>query len=535
MNAPLVVVNDLTNAVGNFDMNGKNITISGNWLMPDGTLVAGTNTVTFNGAGIQSLDAGGQSFYNVTHSGSGTLKLVNASLGMAHDFNNIAGIFDLNAENVSIGGNWTISGGSYIPGTSTVTFNGAGTQVMDAANLTFYDLTHSGSGTLKLANALLTVTHRFSNAAGTFELNGKSWQMTGAILYNAGTVTLYGNEAISGLVQEAAAGTWHYLGDGVQHTYVLINCDYYNLVIDGTDPSLDIFQLPNALTVRHDLSILSGQLDSRSFDIHVGGQWNDQGSFNAGTGTVIFDGKDQAILGSSTFYNLIKEVTQPDTLILGAGQTQVVRGDLTLHGSLSGELRLRSSIAGVQWAIDPQGERYTSFLDVQDGHNVSGSVINCLVDCVDSGNNNGFLIFGLSFDPFVNSSLNYFQASGTGHMVPFNSLYRSALSNSFNSVDGSWNAISTVTVNGTMTITNETYNANGLTMASGSTYQASTATQIFNGYMYSSLEDFFRYEKKKNMYVWKNIPPVNSSGVPLPRPPVSIPGVPVAPVIPVHM
>ena len=48
---------------------------------------------------------------------------------------------------------------------------------------------------------------------------------------------------------------------------------------------------------------------------------------------------------------------------------------------------------------------------------------------MDSGDNNGYRIFGLSFDPLANLNLNYMQAGGAGGMLVFNYLYISALSN----------------------------------------------------------------------------------------------------------
>jgi hypothetical protein len=413
INAPLIVNHDFYSTAGTFDLNMEDVTIGGDWMMIGGVLVPRMNAVTFNGAGVQTV-AAGQGFYDLRHTGSGTLQLVNDPLSVTNDLINTAGILDLNTEDVTIGGNWIMSGGTLIPRMNTVTFNGAGVQLLNAPDQSFYNLVHSGSGILRQSGPLLTVTNRFNNTVGTFELNGNDWQMTGAVLYNSATISLYGNETISGLTKDGAVGTWRYTGDGIHHAYVIADYNYYNLVIDGVDPSADVFRLEHPLIVYHDLSILSGELDSNSLDIRVGAQWNNQGVFDAGTGTVILNGRNQSVLGSSTFYNLSKESAQTDTLVFEAGQTQTVQGVLTLGGVLREELLLRSSLQDVQWIIDPQGKSNVNFADLQNSHNISGAIVDCIRDCVDSGNNTGYRIFGLGFDPLANLNLNYIQVGRSG-------------------------------------------------------------------------------------------------------------------------
>ena len=57
--SPLVVLNDLTLASGDFSANNLNVTIGGNFLIAGGTsYTPGTNTTIFNGTGVQTFTVG---------------------------------------------------------------------------------------------------------------------------------------------------------------------------------------------------------------------------------------------------------------------------------------------------------------------------------------------------------------------------------------------------------------------------------------------------------------------------------------------
>lgn len=140
-----------------------------------------------------------------------------------------------------------------------------------------------------------------------------------------------------------------------------------------------------SLTVMGDITI-NGTLDAGSSTITTGGNWSNSGSFSQGTSTVILNGTNQAIYGSTTFYNLTKSVSTADTLYFQAGSTQTIANSLTLNGAGGGLLSLRSTSTGSYWYIDPQGNRNISFVDVKDSNNISFTNI-VAMDSVDSGDN----------------------------------------------------------------------------------------------------------------------------------------------------
>ena len=62
------------------------------------------------------------------------------------------------------------------------------------------------------------------------------------------------------------------------------------------------------MTITGDFTINAGSVltSNTSGMLKVGGNWNNNGTFNAGTGTVEFNGNSASgIVGSETFYNLI--------------------------------------------------------------------------------------------------------------------------------------------------------------------------------------------------------------------------------------
>ncbi|HKO58681.1 MAG TPA: hypothetical protein VJ276_22635, partial [Thermoanaerobaculia bacterium] len=118
--------------------------VGGNWTN-NGTLVAGTSTVIFNGGSAQNIVNNTSAFASVQFSGVG-LKSSNSGLDVDKDFTIASGSnFDGSSFTHKVGGNWT-NLGTFAYGTSTVEFDGAvGTQTI--------------SGTAPVSFASLTVTN----------------------------------------------------------------------------------------------------------------------------------------------------------------------------------------------------------------------------------------------------------------------------------------------------------------------------------------------------------------------------------------
>jgi len=148
------------------------------------------------------------------------------------------------------------------------------------------------------------------------------------------------------------------------------------------NPTIDV---AGDLTINSESSLTV----SNSSVFTVGGDWTNNGVFNPGTGQVILDGSSQTIVGSSTFYELVKSAALADTLTFTAGTTQTFSQSLSLTGGINELLSLRSSVPSNAWTIDISGSATLRHLDVQDSTAVSVVPLNCLIGCVDGlGNTN---------------------------------------------------------------------------------------------------------------------------------------------------
>jgi len=138
-----------------------------------------------------------------------------------------------------------------------------------------------------------------------------------------------------------------------------------------------------------DLSITTGGKLTAGEVLTVVGDFENRGSFDAmEQGTVVLDGEDQTILGTTTFYHLVKTPATTATTTFEAGSTFTVLGDLSFMGAGVEEKQiLQSTVPNEQWFIDPQGIVSVNNLAVSDSNNLNVSTIFCFFNCLDSGNN----------------------------------------------------------------------------------------------------------------------------------------------------
>lgn len=138
-----------------------------------------------------------------------------------------------------------------------------------------------------------------------------------------------------------------------------------------------------------DLTIAAGSsLTAPAGTLSVAGNFTNNGAFVHNSGTLLLNGGDQAIAGSSTFQNLTKIGSGAATLTFPAGETQTIAGILSLQGGGGGLLSLRSSAPGTQWRLDPRGGRSVAYLEVQDARNINPAIIDAAgTGSVDARNN----------------------------------------------------------------------------------------------------------------------------------------------------
>ena len=124
--------------------------------------------------------------------------------------------------------------------------------------------------------------------------------------------------------------------------------------------------------------------------LSVSGNGTFNGTFDAVAGTGVYlNGRNQTIQNNATttFYDLYKAATSSATTSFGAGDVFMIAGTLTLQGTSSAVMNLRSTVDATQWIIHPRGTSSTMYDDVKDSRNSSSTVINCTTGCIDNGNN----------------------------------------------------------------------------------------------------------------------------------------------------
>jgi len=180
------------------------LNIGGNFTN-NGTFTYGTSTSTFNGTSGQAISGSSYPiFYNLTISGTGGETV---SLGGNQTVTNAlsltSGTLDATASNynLTIGGSFTNSGGTFNPRNNTVTMNGS-----SQTPLTLNYLVIGTSGTTILGGNVTTASDVTINSGAT--LNGASYTLTTAGnfidngTFTKGTSTIYfnknGHQCISG-------------------------------------------------------------------------------------------------------------------------------------------------------------------------------------------------------------------------------------------------------------------------------------------------------------------------------------------------
>ena len=112
----------------------------------------------------------------------------------------------------------------------------------------------------------------------------------------------------------------------------------YNFVVNATNsPTAQL--VTNGLTVKNDVTISGGTLNANNLNMNVGGNWTNNGSFTAGTGTVTFNGANPQTIGGSaiTSFNNLTLNTTGSGVSLGQNQTvnrllTLTNGDVDLGG-----------------------------------------------------------------------------------------------------------------------------------------------------------------------------------------------------------
>ncbi len=464
---------------------GKTFTVAGNFTHSGGTFTNSSGTLTLDGTS-QSIN-GSTTFYNLAKTVASTATLTFESSATQTVTNNLTlqgasgQLLVLAASTPTVAANLILQSGgsqniSYVNvadnnangGTTLVGRNGSvnsngnsnwlfgaqdvtwtGTSSTDWDTASNWDLGFvPGStdsviipsvATQPVLATNVTVLNLTLQASATLDLNGKNMTVSGT-LDNSGNVRLFGSESVSINVPDTNSGTFTYLGngDGIVDTDTIANIGYYNLTINDSHATPDVFQTNADLTVNGALTVTGGTMDisanantltttgaltvnggtltatngnidannsvtvssgtltapgaGKNFTV-AGNFAHSGGTFTNSNGTVTLDTTTTAtISGNTTFYNLT--VTTPAKEVdFTAGTTQTVTNNVNFTGDSSNDVILHStSNTGVKWDITfPNGTQSASYVSVKDS-NANSNTITCF-SCTNGGNNNANWIF----------------------------------------------------------------------------------------------------------------------------------------------
>lgn len=278
-----------------------------------------------------------------------------------------------NTTAVSYSGYWRIGG---YKGGGTGTGDGYYTGLLDDVRvytraLSSVEITSlaAGADVTRLVWNDLSISNGTFTAPSTLYLTGSLSRTGGTFAHNSGTInfaaTAAGKTISSGFTGTSSLYAVNFTGVGGGWTF------------------------QGAATIAQHLTLSAGTVVAPASTLSVAGDFTRSGgTFTHNAGTVVLNGTNQHIVGSTTFYNLSKSVSSADTLTFPATAVQVVLGIWTAQGASGQALSLRSSSTGVQWGIDPQGTRTVQYLNVQDSNNINATPIATSGMSISNGGNN---------------------------------------------------------------------------------------------------------------------------------------------------
>ncbi len=488
INKNLTIENTATLAGSSFTT-----TVSGNWVN-QGTFTPGTSTINFNKpSGLQTVNNSSSSFNNLTHSGASTLQMQTNSITVLGTLTNSAGILDASNLDITIGGNWSNSG-TFTAGSGTVTFNSTATGKTISGTLTgtskFNNLTFNGSGGAWSfgANSAdvdgnFTITNGTVTAPSTTLTVNGDFSNSGAFTHNSGTVSFNGNNALQTLGGSSSTAFNKVTVDkGTAKTNILDVTSVITMATATTSgTSLTItngsFKLSSASTITPfggstTIPATGGFILNNS---SATSNWGSAGSLTLNGDLTIINGTMSVGTGNNTL-----QITGTGVYTQSAG-TMNVRG--RLQGTTSGG---SFTLTGGNFNIPSGGSVSTGGNSIFQATNLSTFSISGGTVTIASANGNTTLpdinitTGTISAGTFVVSDATVTVKS----TIPF---YNLTVQN------GSGTAIAqlrdNITIANNLTLTSGTFDANTytssinnlVTVPSGATYLAGTATQTLNG------------------------------------------------------
>ncbi|MEO6669253.1 MAG: LamG-like jellyroll fold domain-containing protein [Ferruginibacter sp.] len=330
-----------------FNAGGSFHTIGGNWTN-DGTFNGNTGTISFAGPGAQVGGSGVQNFTNLnvvaslvnfansaitvagnlTTTGSGSFNqasggtLTMTGSGKAINGSGIS-LYNLAVTGVItsltsfvIAGNLSVSG-TLAASTGTISMSGVTKTISGAGAKSFSTLSITGSITTDVnfsISSALTVIGTFSATAGTATFTSTSSLSGTANLFNTtinGTSLQLSSNSVLGIanvltitsgtlnVTSSTPNTVNFNGSGAQNINAIT---YNNLTLSNGSNKTAVA----GVTVNNSITISSGTtFIPGAFTHSIYNDWNNYGTFNAGTSTIQFLGNQNSNINGATTFNIL--------------------------------------------------------------------------------------------------------------------------------------------------------------------------------------------------------------------------------------
>ncbi len=336
----LDVNNNLTVQTGtSLDVTTSNYTINlGGNLSNSGSLFSRAGTLTLDGSSAQSIDVDAvvDSLHHLVVNKPAGTATVTAGPAAPMDVNGnltiTSGTLSTGTVALDIEGNVSITG-SLTTGVSTITaagnwnttgtFSGTNTLTLDGGNQnisgSFNHLVMGGTST-KTATAALDINGNLSiNSGVTFNAGALTHTLAGNWNNSAGTFT-----ASTSTILFDGTGTQGLTSGGTGATKA-----FNNLSVNKSGGTLQL-TAANDLDVNGNLIITVGTFNANTSDLFVSGNFNNGGTFLAGTGTLTFNGSSgsYSINDGSSGLGVV-EVDAAGTVYQLVGTT-AIKGNLTI-------------------------------------------------------------------------------------------------------------------------------------------------------------------------------------------------------------
>ncbi len=322
-------------------ISGSNtLTVEGSWNPSVGTFLPGTGLVKFNKAsGTQFITPSTSTFYDLEHSGGGTMNVSGNPLNVTNSLNLSAGTLELQAVNVTAG---------ELKGSGAISTNGGAPNITVGSN----GLNTTYSGIISQAGGTISFV---KNGAGSLALSGSN-SYSGTTTINGGILscnTLANGGSLSSIGSSSnAASNLVFTGGTLAYTGSDVTID--------RNFTMNLFAFPN-------IDIAAGTT------LTISGGGTGGGSFNkTGAGTLELTGSNTYT--GPTFISVGKlKLNRPGGATIPSTSSVTMTGSSTLQVSTDQTLSNLTLGSGVNLIVDLGATLTITGILNQSGGNISGA------------------------------------------------------------------------------------------------------------------------------------------------------------------